>query len=187
MSWYDDCNLPYRLVPAKPFRSMLLILSAILFGALALLVHELGHLLAARFCNVPASELGLGMGRKLATFRIGSIKLSFGVWPTGSFVMLDGTVLKQRSLGAQLFVHLGGIILNLVAGLLTYGSIFSWMNLLLAAGNVLPLYQHDGWKCGVVILRALMRRTSQPAEWAFTFSGGFVSVMIAWYVVRLLG
>ena len=164
---------------------MLLILSVILFAALAMLVHELGHLLAARLCKVPASELGLGMGRKLATFRIGSIKLSFGLLPTGSFVMLDGTVLKQRSVAAQLFVHLGGIILNVVAGLLTYGTTFSWVNLLLAAGNILPLYQHDGWKCGVVILRALMQRTSQPAERALTFSGGFVSLMIAWYVARL--
>ena len=165
---------------------MLLILSAIFFGALAMLVHELGHLLAARLCHVPASELGLGMGRKLATFRIGSIKLSFGLWPTGSFVMLDGTVLKQRSIGAQLFVHLGGIILNVVAGLLTYGTTFSWLNLLLAAGNILPLYQHDGWKCGVVILRALMQRTNAQVERAFTFSGGFVSLAIAWYVARLL-
>jgi len=161
------------------------ILSVIIFAGLAMLLHELGHLVAARLCNVPASELGLGMGRKLTTFRVASIKLSFGLLPTGSFVMLDGTVLKQRSLSAQLFVHLGGIIFNLVAGLLVYGTTFGWLNLLLAAGNILPLYQHDGWKCGVVVLRALMKRTSQQAERAFTFSGGFVSLAIAWYVVRL--
>ena len=164
---------------------MLLIISVIGFAAVAMLIHELGHLLAARLCRVPASELGLGMGRKLATFRVASIKLSFGVLPTGSFVMLDGTVLKQRTVTQQLFVHLGGIILNLIAGLLTYGTAFCWMNLLLAAGNVLPLYQHDGWKCGVVILRALMQRTSPQAERAFTFSGGFVSLAIAWYVTRM--
>ena len=164
---------------------MYLILSVIVFTALAMLVHELGHLLAARLCHVPASELGLGLGRKLASFRIGSIRFSFNLWPTGSFVRLDGTVLKQCSVASQLFVHLGGIILNVIVGLLTYGTVFGWINLLLAAGNILPLYQHDGWKCGVVILRALMRRTSQPAEWAFTFSGGFVSLMIAWNVLRL--
>src|SRR5690242_19228421 len=164
---------------------MYLLLSVIICAGLAMLIHELGHLVAARLCNVPASELGLGMGRKLATFRVASIKLSFGLLPTGSFVMLDGTVLKQRSLSAQLFVHLGGIIFNLVAGLLVYGTTFGWLNLLLAAGNILPLYQHDGWKCGVVVLRALMKRTSQQAERAFTFSGGFVSLAIAWYVVRL--
>ena len=164
---------------------MLLIISVIGFAAVAMFIHELGHLLAARLCRVPESELGLGMGRKLATFRVASIKLSFGVLPTGSFVMLDGTVLKQRTVTQQLFVHLGGIILNLIAGLLTYGTTFSWMNLLLAAGNILPLYQHDGWKCGVVILRALMQRTDPQVERAFTFSGGFVSVAIAWYVTRM--
>src|ERR1044072_9301107 len=140
------------------------LLSLIVFTAAAMLIHELGHLLAARLCNVPATELGLGMGRKLASFRIAGIRVSFRLLPTGSFVMLDGTVLKQRSVGAQLFVHLGGIILNLVAGLLTYGTTFSWLNLLLAAGNILPLYQHDGWKCGVVILRALRKRTSPQVE-----------------------
>jgi membrane-associated protease RseP (regulator of RpoE activity) len=164
---------------------MLLIISVIGCAAVAMLIHELGHLLAARLCRVPASELGLGMGRKFATFQIASIKLSFGVLPTGSFVMLDGAVLKQRTLSQQLFVHLGGIILNLVAGLLAYGTTFSWMNFLLAAGNILPLYQHDGWKCGVVILRALMQRTSPQLERAFTFSGGFLSLVIAWYVTRM--
>ena len=165
---------------------MSLILSVIFFTVLAMLIHESGHLLAARLCNVPASELGLGMGRKLASFPVGSIRVSFRLLPIGSFVRLDGTALKERSVSAQLFVHLGGIILNVIAGLLAYGTTFGWLNLLLVAGNILPLYQHDGWKCGVVILRALMRRTSQPAEWAFTFSGGFVSLLIAWFVVRLL-
>jgi membrane-associated protease RseP (regulator of RpoE activity) len=99
--------------------------------------------------------------------------------------MLDGSQLKQKSIPAQMFVHLGGVIFNLITGLLTYGTVFSWLNLLVAAGNVLPLYQHDGWKCGVVIMRALLRRKSQPAELVFTFSGGFVSLLIVWFVIRV--
>lgn len=157
--------------------------SLIVFAALAMIVHELGHLLAARFCGVAASELGFGIGPRLAGLQIGSIRLSLRAIPVGSFVALDGTALKQRSVRAQLLVHLGGVIFNLVAGLLTFGTMFGWLNLLLAAGNILPLYQHDGWKCGVVIMRALMQRNSQPAERAFTFSGGFVSLVIAWVVV----
>jgi membrane-associated protease RseP (regulator of RpoE activity) len=164
---------------------MSLIISLIGFTALAMIVHELGHLLAARSCNVAASELGLGMGPRLVGFRLGSIRFNLRAIPIGSFVMLDGTALKERSVRAQLLVHLGGVIFNLVAGFLTYGTTFGWLNLLLAAGNILPLYQHDGWKCGVAIMRALMRRKSEPAERAFTFSGGFVSLLIAWAVVRL--
>jgi len=164
---------------------MFVIFSLIVFAALAMIIHELGHLVAARWCRVPASEVGLGMGPKLFGFRLCGIRLSFRALPVGSFVMLDGAKLKERSLRAQLMVHLGGIIFNLLAGLLTYGTMFGWLNLLLAAGNILPLYQHDGWKCGVVIMRAFMQRKSQPAERAFTFSGGFVSLVIAWVVLRM--
>jgi membrane-associated protease RseP (regulator of RpoE activity) len=162
-----------------------LVLSLIGFAALAMMVHELGHLLAARSCGVPASELGLGMGPRITGFRLGSIRFNLRAIPVGSFVMLDGTALKERSVRAQLFVHLGGIIFNVVAGVFTYGTTFGWVNLLLAAGNILPFYHHDGWKCGVVIMRALMRRKSEPAERVFTFSGGFVSLLIAWAVVRM--
>jgi membrane-associated protease RseP (regulator of RpoE activity) len=84
-----------------------------------------------------------------------------------------------------LCVQLAGIVFNLVFGLLAFGTTFGWINLLLAAGNLLPLYQHDGWKCGLVIIRKLMRRTSPSAEWAFTFSGGFVSLVLGWLVIRL--
>ena len=164
---------------------MFFIGSLLIFAALAMIIHELGHLAAARWCRVPASELGLGMGPRLVGFRLGRIRLTFRAFPIGSFVMLDGTALKQRALRAQLLVHLGGVIFNTVAGLLTYGTIFGWFNLLLAAGNILPLYQHDGWKCGVVIMRELLQRKSQPAERAFTFSGGFVSLVIAWVVLRM--
>jgi membrane-associated protease RseP (regulator of RpoE activity) len=155
------------------------------FAALAMVIHELGHLLAARSCRVSVSEFGLGMGPRLADFRFGNISFSLRAIPIGSFVMLDGAALKEKSVKAQLFVHLGGVVFNLVAGFFTYGTTFGWLNLLLAAGNILPLYQHDGWKCGVVIMRALMRGKSRPAERAFTFSGGFVSLLIAWAIVRM--
>ena len=164
---------------------MSLIVSLIGFAALAMIIHELGHLLAARSCNVSASEVGLGMGPRLAGFRLGNISFSLRAIPIGSFVMLDGAALKEKSIKAQLLVHLGGVVFNLFAGFFTYGTTFGWLNLLLAAGNILPLYQHDGWKCGVVIMRAWMRGKSQPAERAFTFSGGFVSLLIAWAVVRM--
>jgi membrane-associated protease RseP (regulator of RpoE activity) len=159
--------------------------SLILFAALAMLIHELGHLIAARSCRVAASELGLGMGPRLFGFRLGSLRFSLRAIPIASYVMLDGAALKERSFRAQLLVHFGGVAFNIVAGLLTYDTMFGWFNLLLAGGNILPLYQHDGWKCGVVIMRALLQRKSEPAERAFTFSGGFVSLVVAWAVVRM--
>jgi membrane-associated protease RseP (regulator of RpoE activity) len=166
-------------------KSSMLITSILITVPIAMIIHELGHLVAARSCNVPASELGLGLGPKLFGFQLGSVRFSLRALPLGSFVRLDGTALRERPIEQQLFVHFGGILFNLVAGLATYGTVFGWVNLLIAAGNLLPLYQHDGWKCGMVLMRALLHRKSQPVEWAFTFSGGFVSLLIAWAVIRL--
>ena len=179
-----------RALPAKTAKdhsgiSAMLITSILIAVPFALIIHELGHLVTARICRVPASELGLGLGPKLFGFQLGSIRFSLRALPLGSFVRLDGTALRERAIKQQLFVHLGGILLNLIAGLATYGTVFSWVNLLVAAGNLLPLYQHDGWKCGLVLMRALLRRKSQPVEWAFTFSGGFVSLVIAWVAIRI--
>jgi len=159
-------------------------LSIIFCTALAMLVHELGHLLAARSLKVSCSELGIGLGPKLFSASMRTITFSLRVIPLGSFVRLDGSALKAKSPARQLYVHLAGIAFNLIVGFATYGTTLSWINLLVGFGNLLPLYQHDGWKCGVVILRTLMRRKCQPAEWAFTFSGGFVSVVIGWLVIK---
>jgi len=164
---------------------MTLGLSLLTGTILAMVMHELGHALAARLCGVKASGFGFGVGRRVCRVQLGAISFGLRRWPLGSFVMLDGDALRQRPAAQQLFVHLGGVLMNLLAGAMFYGTNLGWLNLLLAAGNLLPLYQHDGWKCGLVIVRILLNRKSQPAEWAFTFSGGFVSFVVAWLVVRL--
>jgi membrane-associated protease RseP (regulator of RpoE activity) len=154
------------------------VLSIVFCTALAMILHELGHLIAARACKVSASESGLGLGPRLFGFRLAGISFSLRAIPIASFLRMDGTALEARTVPQQLFVHLAGIIFNLIAAFLTYGTVFGWVNLMLAAGNLLPLYKHDGWKCGVVVMRALLRKKSQPVEWALTFSGGFASLAI---------
>lgn len=152
---------------------------------LSMLIHELGHLVAARSCRVAASEIGLGLGPKLVSLRLGPMRFSLRLFPIASFLRLDGSQLKQCTVPQQLFVHLGGVGLNLLVGTMTFGTVIGWLNILLAAANLLPIYQHDGWKCGVVIMRALLGRTSQPVEWAFTFSGGFASLVMVGVIFRL--
>jgi len=101
----------------------MLITSILLAVPFALVIHELGHLVTARSCNVPASELGLGLGPKLFGFQLGSIRFSLRALPLGSFVRLDGAALRERAIEQQLFVHLGGILFNLIAGLATYDTV----------------------------------------------------------------
>ncbi len=76
-------------------------------------------------------------------------------------------------------------MVNVLVGAVFYGTIFGWINLLLAGGNLLPIYQHDGWKCGVVLVRSILQRKSSPIERAFTYSGGFLSLVIAFVIIRM--
>jgi membrane-associated protease RseP (regulator of RpoE activity) len=161
------------------------ILSYVLSFLVALLIHELGHLTAAHACRVPATEFGLGWGRKLFAFNFGGVEYKLHALPVGAYVRLDMGELQRRSLSRQVLILLAGIIVNLVAAALTLGTPFGTANLLLAATNLLPLYQQDGWKCGMVMLRALLRRKSAFVEWTFTIAGSSVSLaLIAFQALR---
>ncbi len=154
---------------------------------IALLIHELGHLAAARVCRVPATEFGLGWGRRLFSFHFGGVEYKLHALPVGAYVRLDIVELQRRALSQQVLVLLAGIIVNLIAAALTLGTPFGTVNLLLAATNLLPLYQQDGWKCGMVMLRALLRRKSAVVEWTFTIAGSGVSLaLIAFQALRHL-
>lgn len=155
-----------------------MIVAYLLFFAVAMLIHELGHFAAARACGVRAPALGLGWGPRLFSFRIGETEFKLHALPIGAYVRLDMAELQRRPLVQQVTVLLAGVVVNLLAAFATEGTWFSMMNLLLAATNLLPLYQQDGWKCGMVMLRALLARRSALVEWTFTIAGALVSVAV---------
>jgi membrane-associated protease RseP (regulator of RpoE activity) len=153
-------------------------LSYILCLIVALIIHELGHLIAARACCVPVMEFGLGWGRKLYGFSAGGIEYKLHALPIGAYVRLDIEELQRRPLSQQALVLLAGVIVNLVAATMAGANMFALINLLLAATNLLPIYQQDGWKCGMVMLRAMLKRRNALVEWTFTISGGCFSVLL---------
>lgn len=155
-----------------------MILTYVTCFAVAMLIHEFGHLAAARWCRVPATELGMGWGRRLFGFRLGGVEYKLHAWPIGAYVRIDMAELQRRPLSQQVTVLLAGIMVNLVAAVVADGTPFGAMNLLLAATNFLPLYQQDGWKCGMVCLRALLARRSALVEWTFTLVGGGLSLVL---------
>ena len=153
-------------------------LSYVVSFLVALVVHEAGHLSAAKLCGVAAPEAGLGWGPRLFGFSRRGVTYSVRALPVGAYVRLDMAGLQRRPLGRQVFVLLAGVLVNLAAGLAFYGTFFGTVNLLLAATNLLPLYQQDGWKCGMVLLRALFGRKRPLAEWAFTLAGGGLGLVM---------
>ena len=144
----------------------------------SLVLHELGHYVAARMCAVPVRRAGLGWGPKLFGMRLREVDCDVHLLPVGAYVQMDMGALQRRPLAQQLFVLGAGIGVNLVLCFFFWGSLFGALNLALAIGNLIPLYQLDGWKSGMVICRRMFGRPSPLVEWVFTLGGGAIGAAV---------
>lgn len=154
------------------------VINAIVSFFAALVLHELGHYVAARLCGVPIKQVGLGWGPKVYAIRVSSIDYQLRLLPIGAYVQMDMIALQRRPLLQQLFVLGAGIGVNLGLCALAWGSLFGTLNLALALGNLIPLYQLDGWKSGMVIVRRMFGRPSPVAEWSLTLGGGAIALAV---------
>lgn len=68
---------------------MNIIISILLLGII-ILIHELGHFLAARFFKIPVSEFSIGMGPELYSYYTGVTLYSLRIIPMGGFVNIEG-------------------------------------------------------------------------------------------------
>ena len=146
--------------------------------AVALVLHELGHFIAARACRVQVSGAGFGWGPKLFGFRVKEVEYQLRALPIGAYIRMDMSALQRRPLLQQLFVLLAGVTVNFVLAGIAWGTVFGFVNLMLAVGNLFPLYQQDGWKSGMVIWRSVFRRQSPLVEWSFTLSAGALAFLV---------
>jgi membrane-associated protease RseP (regulator of RpoE activity) len=144
----------------------------------ALVLHELGHYVAARMCAVPIKQAGFGWGPKVFDVRLSQVDCQLRLLPVGAYVQMDIVALQRRPLFQQLFVLGAGIGVNLALCVLTWGSLFGAFNLALAIGNLIPVYQLDGWKSGMVIVRKMFGRPSPLVEWILTIGGGAIGLSV---------
>ena len=154
------------------------IVNAVGSFVVALVLHELGHYVAARLCGVPIKQAGFGWGPKLFGIRVSDVDCQLRMLPVGAYIQMDMVALQTRPLLQQLFVLGAGIGMNLTLCVLTWGSVFGALNLALAIGNIVPFYQLDGWKSGMVICRRMFGRPSPLVEWVFTLGGGAIALAV---------
>ena len=144
----------------------------------ALVLHEMGHYFAARMCAVPIKQAGFGWGPKLFGVRVSKVDCQLRLLPVGAYVQMDMIALQRRPLVQQLFVLGAGVGVNLVLCVVAWGTLFGAFNLALAIGNLIPLYQLDGWESGMVIVRKLFGRPSPVVEWILTLGGGAIALAV---------
>lgn len=92
------------------------------FFAISLLItlHELGHLLAAKWVGIPIARFSIGFGRRLWGFRWGDTEYRLSLIPCGGYVLpaLDHDALGSLPLRKRVAFALGGPLANLAGSVL---------------------------------------------------------------------
>jgi len=111
-------------------------LQVVLGIGLVIFVHELGHYLAARWCGVRVETFSLGFGPRLFGFRRGNTDYQVALVPLGGFCRMAGEErrveglppepdeLPAKSVGARFFIYSGGVLMNMLFGLVVFPILF---------------------------------------------------------------
>jgi regulator of sigma E protease len=87
---------------------------------LLILIHEAGHLAAARLVGIPVAEFSVGFGPKIWSRRLGRTEYAFRWLPLGGYVLpavTDSEEFRAFALSRRLAYFFGGPLANLIAAL----------------------------------------------------------------------
>ena len=113
------------------------ILQVVLGIGLVIFVHEAGHFVAARLCRVRVDVFSLGFGPRLLGWRRGPTLYQVAAVPLGGFVKMAGDdpyadeaspepgSLHSKSVGQRFFIYSGGVLANVLFGLVVFPILFS--------------------------------------------------------------
>ena len=119
-----------------------LIMAAQIILSLSILVgvHEAGHMFAAKFFGMRVEQFSIGFPPKIFGVKYGETEYTFGAIPLGGFVKISGMIDESMDMDAmneepkeyefrtkpawqRLIVMLGGIIVNVVVGVLIFTAL----------------------------------------------------------------
>jgi regulator of sigma E protease len=92
-------------------------------------IHEFGHWSMCHLFGVATPNVSIGIGPALFDFSLGKTQVSVGIFPLGGYVEMLGprqaipgfeqASFASKPLGQKVLILLGGIIFNVLSGLLT--------------------------------------------------------------------
>lgn len=102
------------------------ILIAILVFGIIIAIHELGHFLVAKACDVKVNEFAIGMGPTLLKKKKGETTYALRLFPIGGFVAMEGEdessedarALNRKPVIKRIAIVVAGAIMNLILGLI---------------------------------------------------------------------
>lgn len=99
------------------------IIALLIFGIIVL-VHEFGHFITAKLCNIKVNQFAVGMGPSLYKKQYGETEYSIRILPVGGFCMMEGEEENSDSSRSfhskpkwqRLIVLAAGAALNILLG-----------------------------------------------------------------------
>jgi regulator of sigma E protease len=107
----------------------------ILLGFLVL-IHEGGHFLVAKKCNVKVLEFSIGFGKELFSKQGKETKYTLRIIPLGGYCKMlgeeeaveDDRAFNKATIGKRLLIVFAGAFVNIVFGLITFWILASIYN-----------------------------------------------------------
>lgn len=102
----------------------------LVFGVI-IVIHELGHFIAAKRIGVTVHEFAFGMGPKLLGYKKGETLYSWRLFPVGGFVSIEGEDTKaednqnkknfqNRSVGERFVIIASGCVMNYILAVVLF-------------------------------------------------------------------
>lgn len=144
---------------------MIFVLASVLIFGVLIAVHELGHFLAAKACNVRVNEFAIGMGPALWKKTKGETTYALRVLPIGGYCALEGeeddsddpTALNNQGFWQKLLIYAAGALMNFLTGLIILLLLYAGAKGFYTAeitgfADGCPLQREDGLQVGDVLL-----------------------------------
>lgn len=127
-----------------------------------IMIHEAGHLIAAKMCGCGVEVYAIGFGKTLFQKRIGKTLYQINLIPLGGFCKLKGELelsndsdaFTNKRYSQKVFIVMAGIIMNLITGIpaiyfgIKYGMLslygFGYYSVIIGLSNALPIPALDG-------------------------------------------
>ena len=116
------------------YTNLMGVLITILCLSFVIFIHEMGHLLAAKWSGIGVSEFSVGMGPKVFGFLYGETRYNLRLFPLGGFVKLAGlddsdnefeeaVFFQSRPLFKRVVTISAGSIMNVLLGFVIFWGI----------------------------------------------------------------
>lgn len=143
---------------------------------ISIIVHELGHLIAAKLCRCKVEIFSVGFGKPLFKKRIGQTIYQFCPFLLGGYCQLEDELKYSQSPTAfsnlpyrkKVLISYAGIIINNISGLIAMCIfwqnqsylmyVFGSISIILAITNALPIPALDGSYPFLILLEKIMEK-----------------------------